>query len=241
MTAFTARALSHVPHVLRGITGNTLRPGGLALTERAADWCAFQPGARVLDIGCGLGATLMYLRDIRGCRACGLAISAQMLSECRGMPVLQAAGDILPFYDKCLDGIFCECVVSLLVEPPKAFREFCRVLRPAGWLVLTDVYLRNPQSGAGDLAASATCLSGASDNTELMKHLNDCGFDVILWEDHSRYLTELAARMVWTLGSRELLMQLLFPGGCSAENKQNMQGASPGYGLWIARLKGPKR
>lgn len=241
MTAFTARALSHVSHVLRGITGNTLRPGGLALTERAADRCAFQPGARVLDIGCGLGATLTYLRDIRGCRACGLDISAQMLSECRGMPVLQAAGDVLPFYDKCLDGIFCECVVSLLVEPPKAFREFCRVLRPAGWLVLTDVYLRNPQSGAGGLTASATCLSGASNNTELMKHLNDGGFDVILWEDHSRYLTELAARMVWTLGSRELLMQLLFPGGCSAENKQNMQCASPGYGLWIARLKGPKR
>jgi arsenite methyltransferase len=45
------------------VTGETIRPGGFALTKRAIEYCGFGKGARLLDVGCGLGATVEYLVD----------------------------------------------------------------------------------------------------------------------------------------------------------------------------------
>ena len=53
------------------ITGSTLRPGGLDLTREAIRKSGFSPGASILDIGCGSGATLRMLRDEFGYNSIG--------------------------------------------------------------------------------------------------------------------------------------------------------------------------
>ncbi len=53
---------------LTRVTGHTLRPGGLILTQRAVDFCGFDPGNLVLDAGSGYGATARYLFDVYGLR-----------------------------------------------------------------------------------------------------------------------------------------------------------------------------
>lgn len=49
-------------------------------------------GSRVLDVGCGDGALLAHLRDVRGCRVRGIELSPDGLVACatRGLPVIQA-------------------------------------------------------------------------------------------------------------------------------------------------------
>ena len=133
-----------IPEKLRAVIGDAIRPGGLDLTERAVDFCGFSKGAGIVDIGCGFGTTLNHLRDRHGFRVCGIDMSARMLSENRRQPVIQAVADCLPFGAGVFDGIFCECVLSLLPLPENALREFHRVLQPGGYLVLSDIYLRNP-------------------------------------------------------------------------------------------------
>ena len=133
-----------IPEKLRAVIGDAIRPGGLALTERAVDFCGFSKDAGIVDIGCGFGATLNHLRDRHGFRVCGIDMSARMLSENRRQPVIQAVADCLPFGAGVFDGIFCECVLSLLPMPENALREFHRVLQTGGYLVLSDIYLRNP-------------------------------------------------------------------------------------------------
>ncbi|MHB1018360.1 MAG: methionine biosynthesis protein MetW [Coriobacteriia bacterium] len=48
--------------------------------------------SRVLDLGCGDGALLAYLRDTRGCTVRGVDISTTGVTSCvaRGIPVIQA-------------------------------------------------------------------------------------------------------------------------------------------------------
>jgi len=48
-------------------------------------------GSRVLDLGCGDGALLAYLRDRRGCRGFGIEINDALVAECvrRDVRVLQ--------------------------------------------------------------------------------------------------------------------------------------------------------
>ena len=224
-----------LPERLRAVTGDAIRPGGLALTERAADFCGFSKGARIVDIGCGFGATLSHLRDCHDFRACGIDISARLF-ESRGQPVIQASADKLPFGAGVFDGVFCECVLSLLSLPENALCEFHRVLQPGGYLVLSDIYLRNPDL-AQKIEGQPSCLSGATAQSERIAQVKNCGFELLLWENHSGYLKEVAARIVWTLGSREGLMKLFFPGACSVCDREAILRARPGYFLLIACKK----
>ena len=51
-----------------------------------------EPGSRVLDLGCGDGALLEYLRDTRGCTVRGVELSTSGVTSCvrRGLSVIQA-------------------------------------------------------------------------------------------------------------------------------------------------------
>ena len=60
---------------LREVTGPTLRPGGFSLTRRAVELCNLPAGALVLDIGCGLGATVHWLEANFGLKTLGLDAS----------------------------------------------------------------------------------------------------------------------------------------------------------------------
>ncbi|MDL2279689.1 class I SAM-dependent methyltransferase [Desulfovibrio sp. OttesenSCG-928-G11] len=56
---------------IRQLTGGCLHPGGLSLTRRALEAAAFAPGSRLLDLGCGGGASLGLLASL-GFAAVGL-------------------------------------------------------------------------------------------------------------------------------------------------------------------------
>ena len=53
-------------------TGDTLRPGGFKLTEQAVHFCALNDRSRVLDLGCGMGATASYLYRQHGILTVGI-------------------------------------------------------------------------------------------------------------------------------------------------------------------------
>ena len=47
---------------MRRVTGDTLRPGGMFLTDRAIKICDFKYGDKILDVGCGMGVTVEKLK-----------------------------------------------------------------------------------------------------------------------------------------------------------------------------------
>lgn len=56
---------------------------GAALLERAADTASLGPQDTVLELGCGLGETCVYLAQSRGCRAVGLDLSRPHIEAAR--------------------------------------------------------------------------------------------------------------------------------------------------------------
>ena len=208
---------------LRAVTGPAIRPGGTCLTGRAIGFCGFPPGSDLLDVGCGVGATVEYLRECHQLNAVGVDPSRRLLEEAwernLELPLGLGTAEKIPAGEESKDGIVCECVLSLLARPEQALAEFFRVLRPGGYLILSDLYERCPADDGrvNDLVSRSA----------LEAMLSAGGFSLLFWEDHSHLLKELAARLVLAHGSRA---KGLFTGcGCGGER--------PGYYLLVARKK----
>lgn len=221
---------------LREVTGPAIRPGGLVLTDRALRFCALSPGERVLDVGCGGGATAVHLRQVHGLAAVGLDLSWTLLCETRTLSdpplVIQGRAEAVPVADGCMAAVLCECVLSLLTEPESALVGWHRVLAPGGYLIVSDLYERSgPSTGRLPPVATRCCLEGAVDSRTLHERMQRAGFDVLLFEDHTRLLNQLAARLVWEHGSLDAFWSAA-GGDCTTHGP----GAGrPGYYLMIAR------
>jgi SAM-dependent methyltransferase len=218
---------------LMGVSGETLRPGGLTLTRRALELCAFPPRARIMDVACGLGATLGLLSSL-GFAAIGIDSDPAMAAKAstRG-PVAISSMEDLPFGDGLADGMFCECALSLASSRIKALKEFHRVLRPGGLLVLSDVVVSAPdpaemlsasllgreqpglypdweeragpeREGESEEPQEASCLSLAITVEENLALLRAAGLTPIVVEDHRMALKALAAALVWAYGKKGL-------------------------------------
>jgi SAM-dependent methyltransferase len=220
---------------LRKAIGPAIRPGGLALTERAAHCCKLAVGERVLDVGCGAGATAAFLRDGFGVTAIGIDPSALLLTEARAtastLPLVRGDGGHLPFASQTFAAVFCECVLSLMQNHQSALTEFHRVLRPGGHLVVTDLYRQSfrPTRMEGQTDARG-CLAGALPRHRLEAAAQAAGFHLRLWEDHSRHLKWLAAQMVWD----GLRIQDFWGAACRPGPNATQR---PGYGLLVARKR----
>ena len=216
--------------LLQSVNGPILRPGGLELTDRALELCRFPADARLLDVGCGSGVTVEHLRESHGFAACGVDISRKLIAEGLlrnpDLALFAATAEALPLAGESLDGIFCECVLSLMKEPVKVLKEFHRTLRTGGRLIISDMYSRQTVSDADfETSAPDTCRGGMLSRKRIESRLTECGFTGLLWEDHTRLLKELAARIILTRGSLEG-----FPEMCCGEEK-------PGYYLLVAFKK----
>jgi len=93
-------------------------------------------GQRLLDAGCGRYLTFCKeLSDVA--RVVGIDLEETLETDNRFAP-FGVRGDVsrLPFPDNAFDMVISRSVVEHLADPPETFREFARVLRPGGQVVI---------------------------------------------------------------------------------------------------------
>lgn len=229
--------------VLRQVTGETIRPGGFFLTKRAVEICGFVRGTKILDVGCGSGASVEFLRDVYQLEAVGVDPSPVLLSAGKQrnplLPLVQGVGENLPFEAAEMDGVLAECTLSLMNDLPGTIREIYRVLKDDGLFAINDVYARNPEgvSRLRQLSISS-CLRGALIKEELISLLEAQGFTIMHWEDHTGLLKQLTGQMIFTYGSMNNFW--LKSTACTVDPNEAqlaMRQAKAGYFQLIAHKK----
>lgn len=112
--------------VLRNVLGDAFRDAGVG------------NDARVLDAGCGAGATAVFLRSTVSPRVVGVDLSGHAVgfSRRRGLAhVCQASVNAMPFEDAAFDAVVSAGLLECdEVDEQQACRELCRIVRPGGFL-----------------------------------------------------------------------------------------------------------
>lgn len=107
----------------------SLRPDLAAVAD------AVPAGARVLDIGCGDGALLAYLRDSKGVDARGVDVSAANVASAvaRGLSVVQgdADADLGDYPDAAFDMVILSDALQAMRSPATVLGELVRIGRRA--------------------------------------------------------------------------------------------------------------
>jgi SAM-dependent methyltransferase len=100
------------------------------------------PGSgRCLDLGCGTGVPTAAVAEL-GWSVVGVDISTDLLDVARqrGLEVLEARADALPFEDSSFDAAVSVCTHTDIDEFPAAVAEVARVLRPEAPFVYLGVH-----------------------------------------------------------------------------------------------------
>jgi len=134
----------HLHHGLWDEPGDTVERATERLVDLVAAEARITPGDRVLDAGCGYGATARRLAAVRGARVTGLTLSCAQLAhaEARGTggnPDYRLESWLethLP--DACCDVVVAIESFSHMADRERAFAQARRVLRPRGRLVVLD-------------------------------------------------------------------------------------------------------
>lgn len=114
-------------------------PGRAAALLRAA----LDADSIVLDAGCGTGLSGTALSEAGFTVIDGIDVSQRSLDVAAERGVYRSLRQVdmqklpLPCEDDSYDGLVCVGVLTYLPDSPGTLREFCRIVRPGGAMVLT--------------------------------------------------------------------------------------------------------
>lgn len=139
----------HMHHGYYGADGSLKkerREAQIDLIEELLDWANVEPTATILDVGCGIGGSSLYLAAKFRASVTGITLSPNQAS--RATQRARAAGlseftrflvaDALemPFADDSFDFVWSLESGEHMPDKTKFMQEMCRVLKPGGKLLM---------------------------------------------------------------------------------------------------------
>ena len=169
-------------------------------------FASLKEGEVVLDLGSGGGLDTFLAANIVGKkgRVIGVDMTPEMIERARGNArqgnytnVEFRLGEIenLPLADNHVDVVISNCVINLVPDKRRAFREVFRVLKPGGRLMISDMVLLKelPDFIKNSVEAYIGCLSGAVMKDEYLEAIKVAGFQGVRIVDETFFPIECLA------------------------------------------------
>lgn len=117
--------------------------------DQFIQWLGLGPSDYLLDVACGAGGPALRLTRLTGCRVTGIDIHEQGIAQARDRAALDGLGDwatfevvdasgSLPFGDATFDVVTCIDAINHFPDRLAVLREWRRVLKPGGRLLIAD-------------------------------------------------------------------------------------------------------
>jgi tocopherol O-methyltransferase len=194
------------PHIHHGFWNGNESPGRaqIQLIQRLATQVTMQPGARVLDVGSGMGGSAIYLGRQLGCQVTGLTLSPVQRSWASISARLSGVGhqvrficedaETAQFPSHCFDVVWSIECTEHMFDKPRFFRRAAGWLRPGGrlaiyaWLAGAEPLTREVQQQIHDVCEAFLCPSlGTAE--EYQSWISQAGLEVRSYEDLTQNIT----------------------------------------------------
>ncbi len=231
-----------------GVDPDSLRPDDLApvdefhigrreATAHAVGKLDLDAGARVLDVGCGIGGAARYIATHVGCRVTGIDLTPEFIAVARRLTELTgldgkitfecASALDMPFEDATFDAAITLHVAMNIPDRAALYGEIARVMKPGATLCVYDVM----KTGEGEIAfpvpwAETPATSHLTTAEEMRGLLDGAGFDIGEVEnrrDFARAFFQDAVAAAAAPGGPPPLGTHLIIGANAAEKFRNMQ------------------
>ena len=236
-------------------------PGGEDLTREAARAAGWKAGDRILDVGCGDGASMRLLRDELGVKPVGCDRDKAILARAKeldgSLQLRQTDGLCLDFPSLYFDGALLECSFSLMNRHDELLHELYCILKPGASIAITDLYCINPDADragevyyeakrilntprqendckTADSLPSPYLLDGMFVIDNLLHAIRETGFEITLFRDRTKQLQDYYAQLLFDYGSLDAYWEQVLPKGCKPFCRA-VPGKNCGYFLLTAQ------
>jgi sarcosine/dimethylglycine N-methyltransferase len=191
----------------------------------------------VLDVGCGYGATAIFLAKEYGCHVTGMNISEKELELGRSRAqeaglagrIAFDYGDFhdLPYDEASFDIVWSQEAFLHGVDKPRILQECYRVLKPGGQLVLSDLLVREhvPREERERIYARVRS-PGMWDLAQYDGALRDAGFIIERIEDWQDNVAPTYRSVLWQLKNQRRHLEGRVPA-------EQLDSTTEALDLWV--------
>lgn len=208
----------HIHHGYYATGKETKEKAQENLLKFIASRLALRPRSNVLDIGCGIGGTGIWLARKHGCRTTGITIApaqikmAEQNAENAGvsekLKFLVDDADNLKVHGK-FDYAFAIEVLPHLHNPGNFYRKISRLIKPGGRFAISDWFkgtsLTRQQYEKYIKPINFGMMVSLSTPLDYMDYLTKNGFRIVSWNDLNSMVYK-----TWDIGSKLIMKQELW-------------------------------
>lgn len=147
-------------------------------------------GETVVDLGSGAGIDCFIAANKTGStgRVIGIDMTPEMIDKARRNAAQNGYANVefvnsdiesIALEDGIADLVISNCVLNLVPDKLKAFKEIRRILKPGGRFIISDIVLLRdlPQKVKESAEAYAACIAGALLKEQYLDTIREAGFD----------------------------------------------------------------
>ncbi len=249
----------HMHHGYYGRGGNcklNRRQAQIDLIEELLNWANIKDVTNLVDVGCGIGGSTLYLAEKFNAQATGITLSpvqanraTERASEVKLEETVQfQVADALnmPFADNNFDLVWSLESGEHMPDKEKFFQECYRVLKPGGTFICATWCHRPTHSWAGELTEDEKqhladiyrvyCLPYVISLPEYEIIARDCGFNEIKVDDWSMEVAPFWDIVIDSAFNLEAIAGLLNSGWQTVEGALSLGLMSRGYERGLIRF-----
>ena len=181
----------------------------LNINKVLAEWAGIRSGEKVLDAGCGIGGSSIWLAREKQCTVTGISLNETQIKKANRLAkALQLSGQInfdqqdythTSYPSSSFDIVWAIESVCYVNDKTEFLQEASRILKPGGRLIIADFFkagdLRLNEEAMVKQWAAGWAINDFATIEEFNSKLSENNFDSIAWKDATTAIMPSAKRL----------------------------------------------